>query len=597
MPKRVLVITEKPSSARRIAVALDENHKPNRAQYGKVSFFVSMRAGAELIIVSAVGHLYTIVQIKGGWTYPVFDIKWVPSHKADKRSLYTKPYLNAIINLGENVDEVVSACDYDQEGSLIAFNIIKHGLGDTALGKSRRMLFSTLTDDELIRSWENRESALDYSVIAAGKVRHEADWLYGINLSRALTLSVKKTGEKKTLSTGRVQGPTLKFIYDQENRINCFVPIPYWKISAETIIDEETYPLEYSIPRLEREVHAKNVAEGCRGKNGLITGINREDENTNPTAPFNLGDLQQESYRVFKFSPSMTLKIAEKLYLSALISYPRTSSQRIPDNIDIKSILEELGKNKNYSEDANQLVKNKMFKPQQGRKDDQAHPAIHPTGSKPGRLKPEELQLYDLITRRFLSSLGKPAVKSKTMVNVDVNNHLFFMKGEETVDPGWTVFYQQYSRTKEVQLPTLNVGQIIPVTQLSTRRQYTKPPSRYTASSLVRKMEEEGIGTKATRSNTVDILYRRNYIRGQKISITDLGSNVIETLAEYSPDIIDVNLTKSLESQLEEIQAGKMESDKVIEETLSTLDSILARFKEKAADVAATLNMVSGDKT
>lgn len=592
-----MVITEKPSSARRIAVALDENHKPNRAQYGKVSFYVSMRDGTELIIVSAVGHLYTIVQAKGGWTYPVFDIKWVPSHKADKRSSYTKPYLNAIINLGENVDEVVSACDYDQEGSLIAFNIIKHGLGDIALGKSKRMLFSTLTDDELIRSWENRESALDYSVIAAGKVRHEADWLYGINLSRALTLSVKKTGEKKTLSTGRVQGPTLKFIYDQENKINCFVPIPYWKISAETIIDEETYPLEYSIPRLEREVHAKNVAEDCRDKTGLITGINREDENTNPPAPFNLGDLQQESYRVFKFSPSMTLKIAEKLYLSALISYPRTSSQRIPDNIDIKSILEELGKNKNYSEDANQLVKNKMFKPQQGRKDDPAHPAIHPTGSKPGRLKPEELQLYDLITRRFISSLGKPTVKSKTTVNVDVNNHLFFMKGEETVDHGWTVFYQQYSRTKEVQLPTLNVGQIIPVTKLSTRRQYTKPPSRYTASSLIRKMEEEGIGTKSTRSNTVDTLYRRNYIRGQKISITDLGSNVIETLVEYSPDIIDVNLTKSLESQLEEIQAGKMESDKVIKETLSTLDSILTRFKEKAADVAATLNRGSGDKT
>lgn len=596
MPKRVLVITEKPSSARRIAAALDENHKPNRAQYGKVSFYVSMRDGAELIVVSAVGHLYTIVQTKGGWTYPVFDIKWVPSHKVDKRSSYTKPYLNVIISLGENVDEVVSACDYDQEGSLIAFNIIKHGLGDIALSKSSRMLFSTLTEDELTRSWNGRMGTLDFPVIAAGKVRHEADWLYGINMSRALTLA-KKSGEKKTLSTGRVQGPTLKFVYDLEAKINSFVPIPYWKVSAETMIDDGTYPLEYSKTRLDREVHAKQVAENCRGKLGLITGLKSEEEKTNPPAPFNLGDLQQESYRVFKYSPSVTLKIAEKLYLSALISYPRTSSQRIPNSIDIKSILTDLGMNPKYSEIVGLLVKEKRFTPKQGKKDDPAHPAIHPTGNKPGRLKPEELDVYDLITRRFLASLGKPAVKSRSVVDVDVNNHLFFLKGEHTIDPGWTSLYAPYVKSKDVHLPDVKVGQIIPVTKLSTRRNYTKPPNRFTSTSLIRKMEDEGIGTKATRSNIVDTLYRRGYIRGQKISISDLGSNVIETLGEYSPDIIDVQLTKTLESKLDEIQAGNLDSDSVIKDTVETLESILTRFKEKEHEIAVTLGRVSGEKT
>lgn len=595
MPKRVLVITEKPSSARRIAAALDENHKPNRAHYGKVSFYVSMRDGAELIVVSAVGHLYTIVQTRGGWTYPMFDIKWAPSHKSDKRSAYTKPYLNAIINLAENVDEVVSACDYDQEGSLIAFNIIKHGLGDVAVGKSRRMLFSTLTEAELVKSWDNRMGTLDYPVIAAGKVRHEADWLYGINMSRALTLSAK-LGKKKTLSTGRVQGPTLKFVYDLEARINTFVPIPYWKVSAETQIDDETYPLEYGKPRLDREVHAKKVAEDCRGKLGLITGVKSEDEKTNPPAPFNLGDLQQESYRIFKYSPSVTLKIAEKLYLSALISYPRTSSQRIPDSINIQTILSDLGKNPKYAELVDLLVKAKRFKPRQGKKDDPAHPAIHPTGNKPGRLKPEELNVYDLITKRFLASMGKPALKARSVVDVDVNNHLFLMKGEHTVDPGWTGLYLPYTKSKEVHLPVLNVGQIIPITKLSTRRNYTKPPSRFTSTSLIRKMEDEGIGTKATRSNIVDTLHRRDYIRGQKISITDLGSNVIETLGEYSPDIINVRLTKTLEAKLDDIQAGKVEPDSVIKNTVETLESILTRFKEKEHEIAVTLGRVSGAK-
>lgn len=570
---------------------MDDEGKPRRAHYGKVSFYVASNGGDELIVVSAVGHLYTIVQTRGGWTYPVFDIKWVPSHRADNRSKFTKPYLDAIVNLSAEVNEVVSACDYDQEGSLIAFNVIKHGLGDSLLGRSRRMLFSTLTDQELRRAWDNRMQTLDYPVIAAGKVRHEADWLYGINLSRALTLAAKKKDRnRKTLSIGRVQGPTLKFVYDQEVRISSFVPIPYWKGSAETQIDNVTYPLEYSISRLEREVHAKKVAEDCRGKEGTITKIEGKEEKTPPPAPFNLGDLQQEAYRLFKYNPSVTLKIAEKLYLGALISYPRTSSQRIPDSIDIKGILTDLKKNQKYKEQAGQLIEEKRFKPRQGKKDDPAHPAIHPTGNKPGRLKSEDLNIYDLVTKRFLSSLGKPAVKSKTVVDVDVNRHLFFLKGEITLDQGWTVLYQPYLKSKDNPLPEVNVGMIIPITKLSTRRNYTKPPSRFTASSLVRKMEEENIGTKATRSNIIDTLFRRGYIRGQKIGITDLGVNVIETLSEYSPDIIEVQLTRTLEDKLESIQSGDVTPDVVISETTVTLGSILSTFKEREDEIAESLH-------
>ena len=589
MSKRALVITEKPSSARRIAAALDENSKPNRARYGKVSFYVSYRDGMELVVVSAVGHLYTIVQKRGGWTYPVYDIKWVPSHRADKRASYTKPYLDAIINLANNIDEVVSACDYDQEGSLIAFNIIKHGLGEAALGKSKRMLFNTLTEGELVRSWETRQT-LDYPVIAAGKVRHEADWLYGINLSRALTLTAKKRIDyKNTLSIGRVQGPTLRFVYDLESRINSFVPIPYWKVSAETIIDEITYPLEYEKPRLEREVHAKQAAEECRGKEGTIKEIEGKEERMQPYPPFNLGDLQQEAYRVFKYNPSVTLKIAETLYLSALISYPRTSSQRIPATIDVREILGKLGENMRYEGDVSTLIDQKRFKSRQGKKDDLAHPAIHPTGNKPGRLKPEELKVYDLIVTRFLASLGKPSVRARSTVDIDVNDHTFYLKGGHTIEPGWTVFYRPYFISKNTPLPEVKVGKVLPITKLSTRRHYTKPPARFTASSLVRKMEDEGLGTKATRSNIIDTLHRRGYIRSQRMAITDLGSNVIEALAKYSPDIIDVQLTKTLEAQLNCIESGEGTADDVIEETISKLDVILKRFKEKEVKIGASL--------
>ena len=590
MTKRALVITEKPSSAKRIATALDENGKPNRGRYGKVSFYVSYRHGMELVVVSAVGHLYAIVQKRSGWTYPVYDIKWVPSHMADKRLSYTKQYLDAIINLANDIDEVISACDYDQEGSLIAFNIIKHGLGDAALGKSKRMLFNTLTESELIKSWKSRQPTLDYPAIAAGKVRHEADWLYGINLSRALTHTAKKRIDyKKTLSIGRVQGPTLRFVYDIESKINSFVPIPYWKVSAETIFNGDTYPLEYEKTRLEQEVHAKTVSEKCRGKEGTIKGIEEKEEKTQPPASFNLGDLQQEAYRVFKYNPSATLKIAEKLYLSALISYPRTSSQRIPPTIDVTEILGNLGKNKRYEDDVSTLTAQKRFTPRQGKKDDPAHPAIHPTGNKPGRLKPEELNVYDLVVRRFLASLGKLSVGSKSTVYIDVNGHTFYLKGDHMIEHGWTMFYRPYFKSKDTPLPEINIGMVVPITKLSNRRHYTKPPARFTASSLVRKMDDEGIGTKTTRSNIIATLLRRGYIRGQRLAITDLGSNIIETLAEYSPDIIDVQLTKTLEDELDSIQSGKGSADKVIEELISKLDAILTRFKEKEVEIGASL--------
>ncbi len=242
-----------------------------------------------------------------------------------------------------------------------------------------------------------------------------------------------------------------------------------------------------------------------------------------------------------------------------------------------------------YEGDVSVLIAEKRFKPRQGKKDDPAHPAIHPTGNKPERLKTEGLNVYDLIVRRFLASLGKPSVRARSTVDIDVNGHTFYLKGDHTIEPGWTVFYRPYFKSKDTPLPEVNVGMVLPITKLSTRRHYTKPSARFTDSSLVRKMEDEGIGTKATRSNIIDTLRRRGYIRGQKVAITGLGSNVIEALAEYSPDIIDVNLTKTLEAQLDGIESGKVSAEKVIEETIATLDTVLKRFKEKEAEIGASL--------
>ncbi len=591
MPTRFLVITEKPSSARKIAQALDDAGSPRNAKYGKISFYLASCGGDELIIVNAVGHLYSIDQRGKGWTYPVFDIKWVPSYRQNKRISYTKQYLDAIIGLAGSADYYVSACDYDQEGSLIAYNIIKHGIGEKALARSKRMLYNTLTSTELASSWENKSNTLDFQVAAAGKARHEADWLFGINLSRALTIAARRYLDyKNVLSVGRVQGPTLKFVYDLEQEVRCFVPIPYWKVSAETMLEGETYSLEYEKARLEREVHAKEVARDCRGKTGIVKDVKTEESRTNPPSPFNLGDLQREAYRHFKMNPSATLKAAEKLYLDAYISYPRTESNKIPASIDIKGILEKLSKNPVYEHDSRELLEQKRFKPRPGKGTDPAHPAIHPTGQKPRRLGHDEQQVYDLIVCRFLASLGKSLIQLKTDVTLDVNGHIFYLRGVVTQRPGWTQHYGRYYKSKDQRIPEINLGQEIPVTKLSTRRNYTKTSPHYNASSLILKMEQEKIGTKATRSNIVDTLYQRGYIRGQRVSITSLGENTIETLMRYCPEIIEVQLTRDLEEKLESIESGGLDADSVFTEVVDELKPILVRFKENEEQIGRTIS-------
>lgn len=590
MPERYLVITEKPSSARRIAQALDDDGQPVSLRNGRVQYYAAKRGGSGLLVVSALGHLYSLMQVGGGWTYPVYEMKWVPASQANRANKRVNAYIETISALSKGVDRFVSACDYDQEGSLIAYNVLRYAVGDHSLANSRRMLYSTLTRRDLTDSWENMEPTLDYPVIAAGKTRHEVDWLFGINLSRALTLAVRKaSGEKKTLSIGRVQGPTLSFVKERETAIRGYVPLPYWKVYAETMVSGETIPLEYEKKRLEREVDARELASECRGRDGKVVDVDRRSERLLSPPPFNLGDLQREAYRVFKVSPTATLKAAEKLYLGTYISYPRTSSQRLPPTLDIRGILEQLSEQWAYSKHAEELLKRKNLRPRQGKKDDPAHPAIHPTGAKPRRLKEDEALIYDLIVKRFLSCLGRPAVREMIDAEVDVNGHSFYMRGVKTTKKGWLDAYAPYLEDKETLLPEIETGMVLPVTKFSTRRGYTRPPKRYNPSSLLRQMESHEIGTKATRANIIDTLYRRGYLTGKRITATDLGLRIAETLEGYCPSILGVEMTRELEASLEKIQMGENSPEAVVEGVKEALAPILAQFKESEGEIGAAI--------
>jgi DNA topoisomerase-1 len=591
MEKHTLIITEKPDAAERIAVALDNEGKPQKLREKGVPYFVAKR-DKKLVIAPALGHLYTVMQVIGRRRdYPVFDFEWVPRYLAEKKAKQIRIWIQTISNLAKNANEFINACDYDIEGSLIGYCILKYAC-EKKENIAKRMKFSTLTKDELEKAYETPLPHLDFALIEAGKTRHEVDWLYGINLSRALTSAAKHySGRYTTLSTGRVQGPTLSFLIEREKEIQCFVPTPFWDIKAEAEIDGSKYEVEYERRGIEKREEADAVVEACKGKMGEIKEIEIKKAQIKPPVPFDLGTLQTEAYSVFRYTPRRTMSIAERLYLQALISYPRTSSQKLPATINYKAILTGLSRATVYKSLASQLLRKEEMEPEEGTKEDPAHPAIYPTGNLPDtKLGMPERNLWDLIVRRFMSVFGDPALKQSMKVCIVVDGHHFYLHGRQILKEGWMQFYKPYLRTKEASLPPLREGELVKLTQVAREDKFTSPPPRYNPSSLLKKMEEEGIGTKATRADIIETLYDRKYIAEERINVTDLGFDITTTLAKHCPTIISVEFTRDLEEKMEKIQTRNENRENVLAKAIQTLKPMLETFKENEQAIGETLN-------
>ena len=591
MTERVLVVCEKPTAARRIAQALDDGGAPESFSERGVPYHVARRGEFDLVVVSALGHLFSVAQKGGKWTYPVFDYEWVPSHVADKRMGRTRRFVEVIGGLSPGVGGFVSACDYDMEGSLIGYMVLRHVCGGESVAGARRMRYSTLTDRDLNRAWDEMSDSLDFPLVEAGRTRHEVDWLFGINLTRALTLAVKNaTGFYRVLSVGRVQGPTLHFVKEREVEIQTFVPTPFWVVKAEVRLGRRKFVLEHVDSRILSDSRAAKIVAGCEGKEGDLKELETARTEIPPLPPFSLGDLQREAYYKLRYAPRTTLRAAERLYLGALISYPRTSSQRLPPSIDLRRILEGLREQKGYADFASRLLGKSSLRPRQGKKEDPAHPAIYPTGKNPGRLEKVDARVYDLICRRFMASLEDSAVRESTKATVDVNGHVFYLRGSRLVEEGWTDVYGPFFRDKGVVLPALKIGRKIPIRKVEAPRNLTKPPSRLNPGSLLALMEREGIGTKATRSDIIDTMFKRGYVDGKEIGVTDLGLTVVEALDRIVPEILSVEMTRKLEEDIEEIRMGETKAEAVVEEAIRVLRPALSEFKLNEKSIGTSIN-------
>jgi DNA topoisomerase I len=583
-----MLVTEKPTAAKKISIALDDSKSPQEIKKGKTSYFECKRGNDELIVVYALGHLFELQQTEKGWTYPRFENKWVPKYEVDKKATNIKPIIALIKRLSKDIDRFVVATDYDIEGSLIGYLTLLYAC-KTDPNKAARMRFSSLTERELGQAFDNMND-LDFPLIESGQVRHEVDWLFGINMTRALTLSIKNAaGWFKIVSTGRVQGPALSYVAQREKEINLFVPLPYWMIQVIAYHNNEELELQYFKNQISKLSDGEAIVESLSGQTAIVDKINKRTVTQQPHPSFNLSSLQSEAYRHLGYKPSRTLALAQSLYLNSAISYPRTSSEQLPDTLDFKAIITGLSSMKSYSAIAKAVLKGPL-KPVQGKKTDPAHPAIHPTGEKPvKRLTPSENKLYDLIVRRFFSVFGEPLIKDHLRADIIYKNHKLYTRGLQIQKMGWAEYYGPFFKTKEKALPDINEGDSIHLTSVSAEEKHTLPPARFNPASLLKLLERENLGTKSTRSRIVDSVRSRGYTVGDNFELSTLGYALYETLGHYLPVMLSPEMTRQLEKEMEDIQQGKTDRDNILAKTKTSLLSILDEFKEKEEQIGKDL--------
>jgi DNA topoisomerase-1 len=566
-----LIITEKPQAAAKIASALGES---TYQSLNKVPYYDVERNGKKIMVACAAGHLFTLKQNATGSDFPVFDVKWTPNYLARKKD-FTKRYYDTILKLCKHAGSITIATDFDVEGEVIGMNVARF---ICKRDDASRMKFSTLTAGELNSAYENKEPNIDWGQAIAGETRHYLDWFYGINLSRALMNAIKSAGRFKIMSIGRVQGPALNLITQKEKSIQTFKPQTYWQVFV-TVKNSSKVELKYK-----KEIFKKSELdkfENIVGKKA-IAKTEKTEQQIPPNPPFNLTALQTEAYRLYGITPIKTLQFAQSLYLAGLISYPRTSSQKLPASVAYKSIKEKLAKEYN----AEKLVVNE--KPVEGKKTDPAHPSIYPTGNRQ-IVSGDEEKIYNLIVRRFLSLFCENSIVENKKITVSVNELEFYKRGSSIRKKAWMEIYPV--KMNEEEIPDLN-GEV-KITNLRVDEKETQPPKRYSPASIILELEKRNLGTKATRASIIETLYDRGYIKEKRIEATPLGISLISTLEKYSPIIIDEELTRTFEREMDSIQKSKKDfrekEDKVIDQAKKTIIKISGDLKKNKIEIGNEL--------
>lgn len=451
---------------------------------------------------------------------------------------------------------VYIATDPDREGEAIAWHI-KNTLGIDDNEKCR-IEFNEITKDAVKKAVANSRT-IDYNLVDAQQARRVLDRIVGYKLSPVLWKKVKKG-----LSAGRVQSVALKIIIDREREIEGFVPEEYWDLSAILEKDKSKFLAKFygkngKKIELKEEPQVKEIIKAVDKKEYKVKDVKKSERKKNPAPPFTTSSLQQEASRKLGFGVKKTMMVAQRLYEAGLITYMRTDSVRISDEARAmaKKYIEE-----NYSK---KYYENRYFKTKESAQD--AHEAIRPSNldSSVDSLGKDEARLYKLIMNRFLASQMATAIYDTTRVTIEVEDYNFVANGSVVKFDGFMKLYIEGKDKKDEEdeegsiLPEMKVGDVLKQIELVSKQKFTEPPARYTEASLVKTLEEKGIGRPSTYAPTISTIEDRLYIEKENKALvpTELGKIVNELLENNFKDIVDEKFTAGMEEKLDMIAENK----------------------------------------
>src|SRR3954452_21235551 len=612
---KTLVIAEKPSVARDIANALPGRFVNNE----------SYLESDDYVITFAVGHLVELVNPEDyddkfkKWR--MADLPILPEEfRLQPRDAKSKKQLGVIHKQmkRDDVDRIVNACDAGREGELIFAYIYETAGIDKPVD---RLWISSMTKSAISEGFEKLRPGSQLEPLEqAARSRSEADWLIGMNATRAATIR-GRAWVGGVVSLGRVQTPTLALMVKRERQIQAFTPEPYWLVHATFDPRYEGLWFEGDETRIfADEARATAIAEKVAGKTGVVESVERKVQKQSPPLLYDLTSLQREANQRFGFSARRTLQAAQSLYEDKkAITYPRTSSRYLSGDLvpSIKPTAGTLFTIPDYKEAAQFVIELNELPLARVVNDAKVtdHHAIIPTDVEHPveDFSPDERRVFDLVARRFLAVFHPQARFERTTIVTLVEEERFRTRGKVTIDPGWRRVYGELSEEEKqaaaaeedaestAELPRVENGQEITCVTAETEGKETKAPPRYTEATLLSAMEsaakviddeelreamkESGLGTPATRAETIETLIRREYIEraSKELMPTPKGIQVITMLEEHK--ITSPELTGSWEKRLTDIEHGEDDRAKFIgdiaEFTRATVEKIAELDKEK----------------
>jgi DNA topoisomerase III len=585
---KTLVIAEKPSVARDLAAALPGSYKQAKEK--------THLEGEDYVITWAVGHLVGLAEPDAydpklkKWRFadlPIIpepgEFKLVPNDERAAKQLRAIHKLMA----DPEVDQIVNACDAGREGELIFAYVY-----DTAEVKKpvQRLWLSSMTKKAISEAFGHLRDGEEMKPLeAAARSRSEADWVVGMNATRAASIRLRAAFDG-AVSLGRVQTPTLALVARREEEIRAFKPEPYWLVEARfEASGKRGYSGRYlGGRRLPEEAAATAIVEAVRGKPGEITKLERKEERERPQLLYDLTSLQRHANTLYGFSARRTLAAAQRLYEEhKALTYPRTNSRFLTGDMigEIKPTAQLVGHNAQYRRGSEYVLS--LDKLPLGRvvndKKVQDHHAIIPTRSEHdlGRMGQDELKVYDLVAKRFLAVFHPEAVYERTRVETTVEEHVFRTSGRRLVEPGWKAVYGEDADQPrgdddsggDQLLPKLEQGEAVQTLNVESLRKETQPPRRFTDASLLAAMEtagkevedaelreamkDSGIGTPATRASIIERLVDVGYLEreGRALVATEKGIQVIRLLNSHP--LTSAGLTGDWERRLGLIERGE----------------------------------------